>query len=258
MPRNRILLVEDDQRVREVVALILSEAYDVKEAATGAEALSIMLREPVAAIVIDYRLPDQTGLEVLTQIRSIFPGLPAVMMTGYGSEGVCAAALKLGIRDYFPKPLNVFDLRRSLDHILTDDSPRVHRRPDESVSARIQGQPDLRIQKTVALIHHHYWGHLTLPVLAHKVGMSERRLSRRFREVMGMTLRGYLVQVRLEKAQALLTARQDSITEIAMAVGFGDLPRFDKMFKRYTGYTPSAYRLQASNEDMRHRDGVSP
>jgi transcriptional regulator GlxA family with amidase domain len=116
----------------------------------------------------------------------------------------------------------------------------------------------LRIQKTVTLIHHHYWGHLTLPVLAHEVGMSERRLSRRFREVMGMTLRGYLVRVRLEKAQALLTAKQDSITEIAMAVGFGDLPRFDKMFKRYTGFTPSAYRSQTSNEEMRDREGVSP
>ena len=59
-----------------------------------------------------------------------------------------------------------------------------------------------------------------------------------------MTLRGYLVRVRLEKARALLTAKQDSITEIAMAVGFGDLPRFDKMFKRYTGFTPSAFRSQ--------------
>ena len=258
MPRNRILLVEDDRRVREVVALVLGEAYDVKEAGTGAEALGVMLREPIAAVVLDYRLPDQTGLDVLTRIQSIFPGLPVVMMTGYGSEGVCAAALKLGIRDYFPKPLNVFELRRSLDHILSHESTGAHRRRDESVSTRLRGQPDLRIQKTVALIHHHYWGHLTLPVLAHEVGMSKRRLSRRFREVMGMTLRGYLVRVRLEKAQALLTAKQDSITEIAMAVGFGDLPRFDKMFKRYTGFTPSAYRLQASNEDMRHREGVSP
>src|SRR5262245_46071350 len=244
MPRDGILVVEDDEAVREVVALALSEAYEVKQAATGTEALDVVRREPVAAVVLDYRLPDQTGLDVLRQIKSTNPALPVVMMTGYGSEGVCAAALKLGIRDYFPKPLNVFDLRRSLDHILSHDSTRAHRRGDETTWARLRGQPDLRIQKTVALIHHHYWGHLTLPVLAHEVGMSERRLSRRFREVMGMTLRAYLVRVRLEKAQALLTAKQDSITEIAMAVGFGDLPRFDKMFKRYTGFTPSAYRSQ--------------
>jgi YesN/AraC family two-component response regulator len=253
MPRDGILVVEDDEAVREVVALALSEAYEVKQAATGAEALDVVRREPVAAVVLDYRLPDQTGLDVLRQIKSTNPALPVVMMTGYGSEGVCASALKLGIRDYFPKPLSVFDLRRSLDLILSNESKRGHgeladRRCDEPLLERIRGQPDLRIQKTVALIQHQYWDHLTLPVLAHEVGMSKRGLSRRFREVVGMTLRGYLVRVRLQKAQELLTAKQASISEIAIAVGFGDLPRFDKVFKRYTGYSPSDYRSRTFAE----------
>jgi len=249
MARASVLVVEDDQGVREVVALALCEAYDVKQATTGAEAVGIVGREPVAAVVLDYRLPDQTGLEVLSQIKSIQPSLPVVMMTGYGSEGVCASALKLGIRDYFPKPLSVFDLRRSLGSILSDKSrPRGSeggdRQLDESVLVRLRGQPDLRIQKAVALIQQRYWDHLTLSALAHDLGMSKYRLSRRFRQVMGMTLRGYLVRVRLEKAGELLATMQTSITEVAMAVGFGDLPRFDKVFKRHTGYTPSAYRSQ--------------
>jgi len=253
MMRHRILVVENDRGVREVVALALGETYDVEEAATGAEALGVVRREPFAAVVLDYRLPDQTGLEVLSQIKTTQPGLPVVMITGFGSEGVCASALKLGIRDYFPKPLSVFDLRRSLDQILSDEPRREHwelgdRRRDDLVLARLRGQPDLRIQRAVAMIQHHYWEHLALPGLAHEVGMSKRGLSRRFREVMGMTLRRYLVRVRLEKAQELLVAKQASITEIALAVGFGDLPRFDKVFKRYTGHTPSAHRSQTFAE----------
>lgn len=253
MTRDRILVVEDDQGVREVLALALDGTYDVKQAATGAEALGVARREPLAAVVLDYRLPDQTGLEVLSQLRSTHPGLPVVMITGFGSEGVCASALKLGIRDYFHKPFSVFDVRRSLDQILSDESRRGHgelgdRRRDQFVLARLRGQPDLRIQKTVAMIQHHYWDHLTLQVLAHEVAMSKYGLSRRFREVMGMTLRGYLVRVRLEKAQELLIAKQASITEIALAVGFADLPRFDKVFKRYTGFTPSAYRSRTFAE----------
>src|SRR4029453_11793137 len=107
---QQILLVDDERRLREVVALFLSESYDVKQASTGAEAMAILQRDPVVAVVLDYRLPDRSGLEVLTEIRSARPSVPVVMMTGYGSETLCASALRLGVRDYFPKPVNVNDL----------------------------------------------------------------------------------------------------------------------------------------------------
>jgi AraC-like DNA-binding protein len=94
----------------------------------------------------------------------------------------------------------------------------------------------------MSLIQQRYWDQLSLGELARHVGMSRHRLSHRFREVLGVTFRGYLLQVRLERAKALLAAGHHSITEVAHDVGFGDLPRFDKMFKRYTGVTPSAYR----------------
>ena len=248
MRRERILVVEDDQGVREVVTLALSEVYDVKQAATGTEALNIVRRELVAAVVLDYRLPDRTGLEVLSEIKSTLPGLPVVMMTGYGSEGVCASAFKLGVRDYFAKPLSVFDLTRTLGRILSADREEGHEvsgyqsRRDQLVLARLRDQPDLRIQKAAVLIQQRYWDHLTLPGLARQVGMSKYRLSRRFREVLGVTLRGYLLRVRLEKAKALLSVMEASITEIALTVGFSDLPRFDKLFKRYTSVTPSSFR----------------
>ena len=60
--------------------------------------------------------------------------------------------------------------------------------------------------------------------------------------MIGVPFRDYLVRLRLEKAKALLGTGGFSITEVAQMVGFGDLPRLDKLFKRYTGVTPSAYR----------------
>src|SRR5437667_766462 len=146
MERERILVVEDDQGVREVLTLALSEAYDVKQAATGTEARDIVRREPLAAVVLDYRLPDRTGLEVLSEIKSTMPGLPVVMMTGYGSEGVCASALKLGVRDYFAKPLSVFDLTLTLGRILSADREEGHEvsgyqsHRDRLVLARLRDQ----------------------------------------------------------------------------------------------------------------------
>ena len=112
---------------------------------------------------------------------------------------------------------------------------------------RPKDRPETAIEKAAVLIQQRYWEHLTLPALAREVGVSQYRLSRRFHEVMGVTLRAYLLQARLEKAKDLLATTREQITEVALAVGFSDLPRFDKLFKRYTGVTPSAYRDRAGS-----------
>jgi two-component system, response regulator YesN len=250
---QQILLVDDERRLREVVALFLSESYDVKQASTGAEAMAILQRDPVVAVVLDYRLPDRSGLEVLTEIRSARPSVPVVMMTGYGSEALCASALRLGVRDYFPKPVNVNDLLEAVRRLVSESSSDDEDDDDIPVHLPMAqraptGELDLSIQKAMGLIQLRYWDNLSLAGLARELGMSKFHLSRRFREEVGVTFRTYLLRTRLDRAKVLLTRSQDSITEVAHAVGIGDLPRFDKLFKRYTGLTPSAYRLQSPGE----------
>jgi YesN/AraC family two-component response regulator len=248
MGRPSLLLVEDDRTVREVLALFLGDAFDVRLASTAAEAVSILEREPVAAVVLDYRLPDRSGLDLLAELRAARPRLPIVMVTGYGSESLCASAFRLGVRDYFPKPVVLQDLLESVRKSLPEDGGELepadgrangHWAPASSSA----GWLDLPIQKAIKLIQLRYWDDISLSGLARELGMSKYHLSRRFKDVTGTTFRGYLLRTRLERAKALLAAGQRaSITEVAHSVGFGDLPRFDKLFKRYTGVTPSAYR----------------
>ena len=247
MERQRVLLVEDNQRLCEVIELFLSEAYEVKRAATGAEAIGIVRREAVAAVVLDYRLPDRTGLEVLAEIRSARPRLPVIMMTGYGSEMLVASAIKLGLSDYFPKPVNVEDILRSLQKILSapryiDESPAEEHGP---LSRRPPGDVlDLSIQRMLKLIQLRSGEDLSLSGLARELGISKHHLSRRFKETVGVTFRSYLLQARLELAKTLLADGQLSITDVALMAGFNDLARFDKLFKRHTALTPSAYRAR--------------
>jgi AraC-like DNA-binding protein len=73
---------------------------------------------------------------------------------------------------------------------------------------------------------------------------------------MGISFRAYLLRVRLERAKHLLAHRRASITEVAQAVGFGDLPRFDKLFKRDTGVTPSTYRSRRRRDHSESVDVV--
>ena len=174
------------------------------------------------------------------------------MMTGYGSEALCASALRLGVRDYFPKPVNIGDLLDAVRRLVPEAPPPAEEDDEEPevdgrlpVSSRSPaGELDLSIQKAIRLIQLRYWDNLSLAGLARELGMSKYHLSRRFKGAMGVTFRSYLLRTRLERAKVLLARDQGAITEVAQTVGFGDLPRFDKLFKRYTGLTPSAYRAQ--------------
>jgi two-component system, response regulator YesN len=240
--RPRILAVDDDAIISEFMTFLLGQTYDIRTVSTGAEALLSVRRDPVDLVMLDHRLPDRTGLEVLIELRSFHPLLPVVMLTGYGSEWICAEAFRLGVTDYLQKPVSTMDLLAAVQRILSPgaDGRQFTGGPDapRGLTARIC----LPIQRVTGLVQQRYWDRLSLSELARQVGMSKHRLSHRFREVLGVTFRDYLLKVRLERAKVLLAAGHRSITEVAQDVGFGDLPRFDKMFKRYTGFTPSAYR----------------
>ena len=240
--RRQILAVDDDAIIPEIIRFFLGKAYEISAATTGAEALVRTRRDRVDLVVLDHRLPDRTGLEILSELRAIHPILPVIMLTGYGSEWVCASAFKLGVTDYLQKPVNAVDLVAAVQRILSPGVDRSESVGESQVPSDLPAPFPLPILRAVGLIQQRYWDQLTLSALARQVGMSKYRLSHRFREVLGVTLRDYLLKVRLERAKVLLADGRVSITEVAQDVGFGDLARFDKVFKRYTGLTPSAYR----------------
>jgi two-component system, response regulator YesN len=241
MSRKQVLLVDDDQVLREVIELFLRDVYEVKTAATGMEALAVLQRQPIAVVVLDYRLPDRSGLEVLAEIRSIRPHIPVIMISGFGSEVICASAFKIGVDDYLPKPLDLAELTRCVHQVTSHETAGPGAGPTPLAGGEGR-ERNLAIQKVVAIVHRRYWEQLSLSTVAAEVAMSRYHLSHRFRAVMGTTFRAYLLRVRLERAKTLLARPEPRITEVALAVGFGDLCRFDKLFKRYTGVTPSHYR----------------
>ena len=240
--RRQILAVDDDAIIPEMIGFFLGKSYEIRAATTGAEALVKARRDRVDLVVLDHRLPDCTGLEILTELRSTHPILPVIMLTGYGSEWICASAFKLGVTDYLQKPVSAVNLVAAVKRILAPGVDRIASGGESQLPSDLPAAFPLPILRAVGLIQQCYWDQLTLSALARQVGMSKYHLSRRFHEALGVTLREYLLKVRLERAKVLLANRHISVTEVAQSVGFGDLARFDKVFKRYTHLTPSAYR----------------
>jgi len=101
---DRILVVDDDEALRESLALLLAaEGYEVVTAGDAAAALA-RLEEPVDVVLCDVRMPGRDGLELLPDLIRRLPGAPVLLMSAYGSGDLAVEALKRGAYDYLAKP----------------------------------------------------------------------------------------------------------------------------------------------------------
>ena len=105
-----LLLVDDDDRVRDLVTRFAQRAgYRVVACANGREAMAQLRQTPADLALVDLRMPDIDGIEVLRAIRDTVPTCEVVLMTGFGTIASAVEAIQLGARDYLSKP---FDFER--------------------------------------------------------------------------------------------------------------------------------------------------
>jgi DNA-binding NtrC family response regulator len=104
---ERILIVEDEKLIRMTLRELLeAEGFRVAEADTGTAGLEYLRTEEVDLVLLDYKLPDIDGIEVLRQIRPLSPETAIVLVTAHSSIGSAVEAIKLGAYDYLDKPID--------------------------------------------------------------------------------------------------------------------------------------------------------
>lgn len=97
--RSTILIVDDDAQVlRSLCFLLQTEGYHVLTFGSAAELLSEVAGFDNACLVVDYRMPDMNGLDLLVRVRDKYPQIPAVLITGHPDETIDVRAAKLGIK----------------------------------------------------------------------------------------------------------------------------------------------------------------
>ncbi len=143
---SRILVVDDERMVRWSLRQALERAgYQVDEAASGAEALEVAGRELPDVVLLDHRLPDRTGIEVLRALLKSAPRLPVVMITAHASIDGAVEAMKEGAFHYLSKPFEVEDVLQSVQRALEMGKLR-----EQVARAREQGQRTFGVQNIVA------------------------------------------------------------------------------------------------------------
>ena len=121
---KRILIVDDEQSMREMLAILLKkEGLDVRTAGSRAEAADALRRGPVDLVLTDVKLPDGDGIEILRHVKAASPETAVVVMTAYGTTETAVAARKLGAEAYILKPFDVDELRIVVRDALANRRP---------------------------------------------------------------------------------------------------------------------------------------
>lgn len=119
---NKIMVVDDEKNIRIMLKRVLSgDQYEIDEAVNGLEALQKIAQERYDAILLDLKMPEMNGLQVIDKIKEMDINTPIIMMSAYGTIPEAVEAMKLGAVDYLIKPFDLDELRMTLVRMIRQD-----------------------------------------------------------------------------------------------------------------------------------------
>lgn len=230
---DKILLVDDDKVFRAELAEALDE-YTIVHASSGREALDI-LEKPhnIDLVILDVRLPGASGTEVLKEIKSRHPDMGIIILTGYSSEDVAIEALKGRADEYIQKPLDILKTRDIIESLLA----RKRKTPALDASG-IRG----KIEMVKEFCGRNGHKKCSLEDAAAVVCLSPKYLSRIFREHTGVGFNEYKLKIKIARAKELLARTAYTVEQISDQMGYQNTESFIRIFKKFTGKTPTAFR----------------
>ncbi|MCL6457193.1 MAG: response regulator [Gorillibacterium sp.] len=255
-----VLLVEDEEQARGYVRKVLDKLdigfRVVGEAANGAEALEMISSLQPDLVIADIVMPIMDGIELLKQARSEGFDGRFLMLTCMSDFEYARQSLEYGASGYLLKlSMEPKSLQDTLSRIEIELAGRDRlRRLDKVWSTLPQNKPEQGltdhpdINKVVLHMREHYAEEFSLKRMSILACMEASYLSDLFKKKTGSTLTHYHQLLRVEAAAILLRGTSLTVTEIGEQVGFAGDSYFIKIFKRWSGFTPSDYRRQSPSE----------
>jgi len=115
-PRPRVLIVDDEERFRNTMCKLLTvHGITAATAGSGSEALRELEQNSYDLVILDVRMPEMGGVQLLSEIRKTDADVEVIIMTGYASVDTAKELMKLGAYDYMLKPYNVEELLEKID-----------------------------------------------------------------------------------------------------------------------------------------------
>jgi DNA-binding NtrC family response regulator len=119
--KQKILIVEDDNKVLNLLLRALSgKGYITMKAENGRQALRMAVRARPDLVILDLKLPDCNGIQILAELKAIDQTIQVIILTGYGSQEEIRNAMEMGAFDFFTKPFEIHELCAVIREALGD------------------------------------------------------------------------------------------------------------------------------------------
>lgn len=246
----KILIVEDNDSLRELLVNIFSPFYTVEAAVDGTQALEKMKSDLPDLVLSDVVMPNMTGTELCKIIKNDIDTchIPVVLLTARTAVEHNIEGLNNGADDYITKPFNTKLLISRCNNLVNS---RIRLR--EKFSNQPQVTPLMLatnnldkelLDKTVEVIERHIDDtEFSIHVFANEMGMSRTKLFSKIKAVTGQAPNDFVTSVRLKKAAFLLKNNPElNVTEISDKTGFSSALYFSRSFKKQYKISPMNYR----------------
>ncbi|PHI20670.1 hypothetical protein CEQ90_06365 [Lewinellaceae bacterium SD302] len=249
--KPRILIVEDNLGMQQLLRLLLKNKYELEVANQGIEALH-KLNEPATAlpdlIITDLMMPLMDGFSLVEKLKnkSHFRKIPIIVLTARNSLDDRLSVLRYGIDDYLIKPFDELELLTRIQRLITNAKER--REPvkgeQELTKPQTAAEPEWLLEMENFVVEHLADSRLSAAFLAENFYVSPRQLQRRLKKETGLSTGAYIREVRLNRALAFLASGEyATVKEVSAGVGFRDPEYFSTVFQNRFGRLPSDYKL---------------
>lgn len=261
MPDVKMLIVEDNDSIREMLESIFRPFYQVLTAADGEEGLEVVQREMPNIVVSDVVMPKMSGTELCKQIKNDFNTchIPVVLLTARTAVEQNIEGLRIGADDYITKPFNTNLLISRCNNLVNSRillQEKFSKQPQAYAQMLATNPIDKEIlDRAMAIIENHLDDtEFSVNIFAREMAMARTNLFAKLKAITGQTPNEFILTIRLKKGALMLRNNPElNVTDISDRIGFSSSRYFSKCFKDVYQISPLAYR-KGENTDIGNKD----
>jgi signal transduction histidine kinase/DNA-binding response OmpR family regulator/ligand-binding sensor domain-containing protein len=249
--KQTILLVDDSDDIRQYLAGLLQDEFEVLEAEDGSVGHKMALEAMPDLIISDVMMPQMNGIELCRELKHNMATshIPIILLTARASEAYELNGLQTGADDYITKPFNPLIVQMRVRNML-DNRKKLKAFYLKKVKFQpvTEGEPaenldEVFLNKAIELVNSNLQNeNLGIEMMVDHLFMSQSTLFRKIKSLTGLSITGFIRALRIKKAAQLILQSNMKMSDVAFEVGFNDYKYFKKSFQQQFGCLPSEYR----------------
>jgi DNA-binding response OmpR family regulator/anti-sigma regulatory factor (Ser/Thr protein kinase) len=246
--KDSILIVEDNNDLRQFMINNLQQDYHVLSASNGEEALTIAMTNVPNIVLSDLMMPVMDGMKLTEKLKGDerTSHIPVILLTAKNEPASRIEGLNTGADDYLTKPFSNDELKARISNLIRQRKLLAEKYKERIVvlasEKESESMEEKFLQKALRSVEQNLDDpSFSVVKMAEDVGLSRTQLLRKLKALTGISPNEFIKDIRLQRAAELIRQKADTVTQIGYRVGFNDQSYFTKCFKKKFGVSPSDY-----------------